>query len=1202
MSALPSRSLAVLLILLFASGCSDRKQTLFKLLPADHTGIRFANTITESDSFNILTEEYIYNGGGVGIGDFNNDGLPDVYFTGNMVENKLYLNRGDLSFTDITQEANVTGHGRWSSGVAVVDINQDGWLDLYVNATMKKDSAGRTNLLYLNNGLNKEGIPTFTEKASGFGLDERGYSTHSAFLDYDRDGDLDLYVLTNIINRNIPTNYRPKITDGTAINNDQLYRNNGNGTFTNVTKSAGILFEGYGLGVAVSDINLDGWPDLYVTNDYLSNDLLYINNRDGTFSNRIEQYLKHTCYSAMGTDVVDINNDGLVDIIALDMLPEANKRKKTMLKANNYVTYINNDKYGYQHQYVRNVLQLNQGFTPAGHPVFSEIGQLAGVYQTDWSWTPLVADFDNDGRRDILITNGFPRDVTDHDFTMYRASVGNVASPGMLVDSIPVVKTPNYAFRSKGDLTYEDVTEDWGMKIPSFSNGAAYADLDNDGDLDVVVNNINDEAFVYENQLYRGGKKGEQAGHYLRVKLEGGRANPAALGAKVRAWQGGRQQYYEHTLYRGYLSTVEPAAHFGLGRAARVDSLEVFWPDGTRQLLRNVPADQTLTLRAKDATAAPGDVAGKLRPATGAPLFEDATARHGVAFRHEEEDKVDFYVQRTIPHKLSQEGPGLAVGDANGDRLDDFYVGGAAGRPGTFFMQRADGTFEATTGPEGADKKSEDMGALFFDADGDGDQDLYVVSGSNEWEAGSDAFQDRLYRNNGAGKFTPDAAALPALRSSGSCVKAADFDRDGDLDLFRGGRGVPNQYPLPGRSFVLRNDGGKFTDATEAVFPGLSALGMVSDALWSDFDGDGQTDLVVVGEWMPVTFLRNQNGVFKNVTAATGIGNQVGWWNSLAAADFDRDGDLDYVAGNLGLNTNYKASADQPLAVYGGDFDDNGNYDVLLSCYMQAEDGQMKPFPMHTRDDLIVQLIRTRREYTTYVKYGQATTDKLISPEDRKKGVTYQANQFASSYLQNLGAGKFALKPLPTPAQYAPVKGILPTDADGDGHLDLLLVGNDYATEVFTGRYDALVGQMLRGDGRGGFAPVPVARSGFFVDGDARGVAQLADAQGNLLTVVTQNRDSLKVFRPAAGPSGKTPVIALQPNDAWVEITYADGRTQKLEAHYGSTYLSQSTRSVPIPAGARTVAVTDYTGKRRTVVPATALTGKGGGSVKTAAR
>jgi hypothetical protein len=1177
----------VLLMLLLASASCDKKKTLFKLLPADQTGIRFANTITEHDSLNILTEEYIYNGGGVGIGDFNNDSLPDVYFTGNMVPNKLYLNRGDLTFADVTDEAKVTGNGKWCSGVAVVDINQDGLLDLYIGATLKKDSAGRANLLYINNGPTEDGVPTFTESAAKYGLADGGYTTHSAFLDYDRDGDLDLYVLTNIINKNIPTNYRPKITDGTAINNDRLYRNNGDGTFTNVTKSAGILFEGYGLGIAVSDVNLDGWPDIYVTNDYLSNDLLYINNRDGTFTNQIDGYLKHTCYSAMGNDVVDINHDGYVDIIALDMLPESNKRKKTMLKANNYVTYINNEKYGYQHQYVRNVLQLNQGFSPEGHPVFSEVGQLAGLYQTDWSWTPLVADFDNDGQRDIIITNGFPRDVTDHDFTMYRASVGTVATPGMLVDSIPVVKTANYAFRNGGNLAFEDVTEAWGMKVPSFSNGAAYADLDNDGDLDVVVNNINDEAFVYENQLYDGNKSDARRENYLRVQLEGGLGNRNGLGAKVRIRYGsGKQQYYEHTLYRGYLSTVEPAGHFGLGNTARIDTLEVMWPDGKYQLLVNLPVNHVLSLRHRQAAASTPAIALRPQAQPGEPIFREAARDYGISFRHEEEDKVDYYVQRTIPHKLSQEGPGVAVGDVNGDGLDDFYLGGAAGRAGTFFTQQG-GKFvpsQSLIRAEGA-KLSEDMGALFFDADGDGDSDLFVVSGSNEWEAGHAAYQDRLYRNDGTGRFTPDPSALPDLRGSGSCVKAADFDRDGDLDLFVGGRGEPDRYPLPGQSYVLVNEKGRFTDATPRVCAKLQRLGMITDALWSDFDGDGQVDLVVTGEWMPVTFFKNQNGTLTDVTARTGVGDKAGWWNSLAAGDFDNDGDPDYVVGNLGLNTHYKAAPGQPLQVFAKDFDEDGKFDPVLSCYMKAEDGQMKPFPMPTRDDMVVQLLRTRRAYPTYVRYGLTTVDEFLSEEDRKGATIYQASHFASSYLRNDGGGKFTMQPLPLQAQLGPLYGLLTTDADGDGHLDLLAVGNRYAAEVFTGRYDALVGLLLKGNGKGGFAPVPLERSGFFVDGDAKGIARVMDHEGTPLLLVTSNRDSLRTFRPTGIRKGRPWVVSLQPDDAWVEITYPDGRKRKEEMYYGSTYLSQSSRSVTVPAGAVAVAITNYAGDRRTVTP-----------------
>ncbi|MDQ3534746.1 MAG: VCBS repeat-containing protein [Bacteroidota bacterium] len=1169
------------IIIFISSGCGKKENTLFQLVSPDHSGIHFTNEIFENDTLNILNQEYIYNGGGIAVGDFNNDGLPDLYFTGNMVSNKLYLNNGNFIFEDITEIAGVSAENKWCSGVTVVDINQDGWLDIYVSVTLKKDSVSRKNLLYINKGLNENGIPTFKESAAKYGIDDVGHTTQAAFFDYDNDGDLDLYLLTNIIDTSVPTNYKKKNTSGTAINNDRLYRNNGDNTFTNVSMEAGILYEGFGLGITISDINMDGWPDIYIANDYISNDLLYINNQDGTFSNKIADYIKHQSYSSMGTDVVDINNDGLVDIIAVDMLPENNQRKKQMIGPSNYITYINNDLYGFEHQYVRNTLQLNRGISPKGHPTFSEIGQLSGVYQTDWSWTPLVADFDNDGYRDIIITNGFPKDVTDRDFATYVSGpAGLVASKMQLQDSIPIVKISNYAFRNNGDLTFTDKTTDWGLNIPSFSNGAVYVDLDNDGDLDIVINNINDKAFVYKNQTIN---NQDDSFNYIRINFEGTIPNSKGIGTKVFIHYNGIKQYFEQSLTRGYLSSIEDVAHFGIGNNEVIDSIQILWPDNKYQLLVNIPANQVLKIRQKDAVEIPSKDFYENQIVSESFLMKEVSKEHGIQFKHDEEDKIDFNLQRTLPHKYTQLGPGIAVADINGDGLEDFYVGGAAGKTGIFFIQDQEGNFINSLepiNPEGV-KPEEDMGILFFDANNDGYPDLYIVSGSYEFSKGSEKLQDRLYINNGKGKFELDKKALPENFINGSCVKAADFDKDGFLDLFVGGRVVPGEYPLPAKSSILRNMNGKFTDVTSEVCPELQNLGMVTDAIWTDFDNDGQIDLIVVGEWMPVTFFKNENGKFKNITSSTGIASKKGWWNSIVAADFDNDGDIDYVVGNLGLNTNYKASEEQPLYVYAKDFDQNGSMDAILAMYLKSEEGEMKLFPMHSRDDLISQMVSFRKKFPKYKDYGNADMKDVLSSAELEGALIMEATHFASSYLENKGGGKFEIKELPIEAQFAPIFGMLAEDCDNDGNMDLLLVGNNYATEVFTGRHDAFTGLYLKNDGSGNFVPQPQYKIGFFVEGDAKGISKLHTGQGKELILVTQNQDSLKVFSQSNHTSKKI-LIKLQVNDARAELIYKNGIKTIKEFYYGSTYLSQSSRTLSIDESVVKVKIFDFVGNERT--------------------
>jgi hypothetical protein len=1166
----------VLAALCALGACRGGESSLFELRSPAETGIHFANTLQEDDSVhNPLEFDYLYNGAGVAVGDFDGDGRPDLYLAGNMVSGKLYLNRGGLEFEDVTGKAGLVTTA-WATGVSAVDINQDGLLDLYLCVAGPGPEAGRANLLFINRGPDAEGVPRFVEQARAYGLADTGYSTHAAFFDYDRDGDLDMYLLTNAVESFSRNMIRPRLMNGEGASTDRMYRNNGDGTFTNVSREAGIIIEGYGLGVAVSDLNQDGWPDLYIANDFISNDLVWINNHDGTFTNRAREYLKHTSHNSMGADVADFNDDGRPDIMVVDMLPPDNRRQKEMNGKSNYDAFNQSLYMGYEPQYARNTLQLNEGPGPDGEPRFSEIGQLAGVHATDWSWAALFADFDNDGLKDLFISNGYRLDVTNLDFIAFSREprgTGAHASGERRralfeeMQKLPEVKLHNFIFRNNGDLTFTDESAAWGMKDASFSNGAAYADLDGDGDLDLVVNNLNGPAALYENHAER-----LPARHFLRVSLRGPAGNLGGYGARVVAHAGGKRQYLEHFPYRGYKSTVEDVLHFGLGEASRVDSLEVFWPDGKYQLLTGVAADQTIIVEHRTAGAPPATA-----PAAGSTLLLAVGAGHGLEFAHRGRVNAEFKITPLLPRTYSQDGPGLAIGDLDGDGLDDVYIGGGRDQPRAIFLQPSPGQFVKR--PVAMDSVHEDMGALIFDADGDGHADLFVVSGGTLPSPLPDFYQDRLYLGDGKGGLRLVSGALPADSASGSSVVAADYDGDGDLDLFIGGRIVPGSYPLPPRSFLLRNDSRpgapRFTDVTATVAPGLERIGMVSDALWTDFDGDGQVDLLVAGEWMPLTFFRNKGGRLTNVTASTGLGASQGWWNSLVAGDFDGDGDVDYLAGNLGLNSRFKASAAEPVRVVARDFDENGSVDPVLSYYLQG-----KSYPVAPRDVMIDQIIGMKGRFKRYTDYARATMDETFSAEELKGAYVGESSTMQSSMVENLGNGRFALRTLPARAQFAPAYGLLAGDRNGDGRIDVLMVGNSYATETLSGWYDASIGVSLLGNGKGGFTDAAYEKSGFFVEGDAKAVGEVMVDGTRSLVLVTQNNDSLRVFSSARA-SGRG--VKLRPLDARAVVTLADGSTRREEFYYGSTYLSQSSRVLSVPAGATRAVIYDYAGGSRAI-------------------
>jgi len=1178
---------------LFIVSCKN-DHSLFKAVSSGHSGIHFNNQIIENDSINPIDLTNIYNGGGVGIGDFNNDGLQDIYFTGNLVSNKLYLNKGKMQFDDITKEAGVEGEGKWCRGVSVVDINNDGWLDMYVCVSMDKNPEKRKNLLYINQGLDKNGIPFFKEMAAGYGLDDTTHSTMAAFFDYDNDGDLDMYLTVNqILTNNNPATFKPKITDGSFPSTGRLYRNDWNAAlkhpvFTNVTKQAGLTIEGYGHGVNIADFNKDGWKDIFVTNDFNSNDLLYINNHDGTFTDKAASYFKHTSANGMGQDVIDINNDGLSDVVELDMNPEDNYRKKMMLGSNSYQIFQNSDYFQYQYQYVRNSLQVNQGprvnlHDSIGDPVFSDIAYFSGIAETDWSWCPLVADFDNDGFRDMVITNGFPKDITDHDFTTFRQKASAVASKEFTLKQIPQVKLHKYAFHNNGNLTFNNVSADWGLTATTFSNGAAYADLDNDGDLDMIINNINDEASVYENTMMDSKPTNK---HYLSVKLIGDSLNLNGLGTWIELYYGSKQQAYEQTPYRGYLSTIQLNPHFGLGDIAVIDSMVIKWPDGKKQVLKNVSTDQTIKINKANAT----EIYSWSHPVSAqSTLFKEVTDELNIHYTHLQKDFIDFNIQKLLPHKLSEYGPGMAVGDIDGNGLDDIISGGTFAYGPQVFLQQADHRFiqrallphtNNSVKPTG-----DDMGLLLFDADGDGDLDLYISRGGFENKPNSAAYQDELFVNDGKGNFHLDSMALPKNFTSKSCVRAIDYDKDGDLDLFIAGRIEPWSYPKPVSSFIYRNDSKdghiKFTEVTNEVAKDLKNVGLVCDAVFTDFDNDGWPDLILAGEWMPVTFLKNEKGVFKNVTANSGISNQTGWWNTIAAGDFDNDGDIDYIVGNMGENSFYKASDRYPVSIYAKDFDNNGSYDAFPSLYLPTsqQDTTKKEYPAQTRDDIVKQMIGMRSKFQNYKSYAKATMDQFFSKEQLKDALVLKANNFKSSYLRNDGNGKFTMLPLPMQAQVSVLNGMAVDDFDGDGNLDVLINGNDYGTEVSVGRYDALNGLLLKGDGKGNFIAQSILQSGIYIPGNGKALVKIRSKPGKYLVAASQNRGPLKVFELKRNIN----CIPLQPNDASAEVKYKNGVFRKQEFYYGSSFLSQSARFLSIDSNAASVIISDIKGQKRKI-------------------